>query len=83
MVINNIEYDYSLLQNRIKEEGYSQTSLAKELGMARNSMNLKLNNKAHFTQSEIIKLSYLLGIGGDEIGEYFFSQIVRKTELKV
>lgn len=55
MVINNIEYDYSLLQNRIKEEGYSQTSLAKELGMARNSMNLKLNNKAHFTQSEIIR----------------------------
>lgn len=83
MVINNIEYDYSLLQNKIKEEGYSQTSLAKELGMARNSMNLKLNNKAHFTQSEIIKLSYLLGIDGDEIGEYFFSQIVRKTELKV
>lgn len=83
MVINNIEYDYSLLQNKIKEEGYSQTSLAKELGMARNSMNLKLNNRAHFTQSEIIKLSYLLGISGDEIGEYFFSQIVRKTELKV
>lgn len=83
MVINNIEYDYSLLQNRIKEEGYSQTSLAKELGMARNSMNLKLNNKAHFTQSEIIKMSYELGIEGDEIGNYFFNQIVRKTELKV
>ncbi len=82
MVSNNIEYDYTLLKVRMKEKGYSQTSLAKILNMGRNSMNLKLNNRAHFTQSEIIKMCALLNIEGNQIGKYFFNQFVRKTVQK-
>ena len=68
-----MQFDYSKLLGRIKEFGYTQESLAKETGMTKVTMNLKLNNKAFFTQPEIEKVRKLLRITPDEIGAYFFT----------
>ena len=68
-----MQFDYSKLLGRIKEFGYTQESLSKETGMTKATMNLKLNNKAFFTQPEIEKIRHLLRIAYDEIGAYFFT----------
>lgn len=68
-----MQFDYSKLLGRIKEFGYTQENLAKEIGMTKVTMSLKLNNKAFFTQPEIEKIRQLLRIAYNEIGAYFFT----------
>lgn len=68
-----MRFDYSKLLGRIKEFGYTQENLAKETGMTKATMSLKLNNKASFTQPEIEKIRKILGITYGEIGAYFFT----------
>lgn len=67
------DYDYSKLLGRIRERGFTQTTLAKAIGISDCSMNLKLNNKADFKQDEILRAVSILEIPGTEIGEYFFT----------
>lgn len=69
-------YDYSKLLGRIRECGYTQESLAQVIKMSESTLNLKLNNKASFKQSEIKKISKVLGISENEIGIYFFAEKV-------
>lgn len=74
-----MQFDYSKLLGRIKEFGYTQESLAKETGITKVTMNLKLNNKAFFTQPEIERIRKILCITRDEIGVYFFTLRVQKN----
>ena len=74
-----MRFDYSKLLGRIKECGYTQESLATEVGMAVSTMSLKLNNKAFFSQPEMKKICELLSISVDRIGEYFFAPEVQKN----
>ena len=73
-------FDYSKLEGRIKECGFTQKTLAKHIGIANSSMCLKLNNKAHFRFIEIVAICEALDIATSEIGRYFFTQKVRKHE---
>lgn len=41
------------LKGKIVEAGYSQRSLAKELGMSKNTLNSKVNGKIPFNTVEI------------------------------
>ena len=75
-----MQFDYSKLLGRIKECGYIQETLAKEIGMAKSTLNLKLNNNAFFTQPEIEKILEILRFPSEEIGAYFFTLKVRKPE---
>lgn len=43
-------------------QGYSQRSLAEAAGMNKNTLNLKINNKADFKTGEIEVLCDVLGI---------------------
>lgn len=74
-----MQFDFSKLLGRIKEFGYTQERLAEEIGMAKTTMNLKLNNKASFTQPDIEKIRKILHIDTDEIGAYFFTLKVQKN----
>lgn len=74
-----MEFDYSKLLGRIREYGYTQETLAKEIGVTESSMSLKLNNKAPFKQIEIRLICKILRIADREIGAYFFVPKVRKT----
>lgn len=77
-----MEFDYSKLLGRIKEYGYTQETLAKEIGITESSMSLKLNNKAPFKQIEIRLACKILEITDEEIGVYFFAPKVRKSRTE-
>lgn len=67
------EYDYSLLLGRIREKGFTQERLAKQLGISACSLNFSLNNKRNFRQDEILKICKILDIPGKSIERYFFA----------
>jgi len=73
----HIEYDYSKLRGRIVEKYGSQESFADAVGIARNTLNLKLNNKGRFTQTQISEYAKILGINPVEIYAYFFARKVQ------
>lgn len=73
-------FDYSKLKGRIVEKNTTQEKLAKANNMTKTSLNLKLNNKIAFNQEDIIGLSKSLEISKEEIGIYFFTQRVQKTQ---
>lgn len=74
-----MQFDYSKLLGRIKEMGYTQGSLAEEIGTSESTMSLKLNNRAAFTQPDIWRLCRALAIPGHQIGVYFFTPKVQKN----
>lgn len=79
----SIIYNYDLLKNRIESKGFSQESLALKTGISRTSLNLKLNNKSNFTQTEIKSIAESLNISGENLGKYFFDVVVQKTEQNI
>lgn len=50
------------LKGKIVEAGYSQRSLALELGMSKNTLNSKVNGKIPFNTVEIERICDKLGI---------------------
>ena len=66
-------YNYSKLRGRIKECGYTQDKLAKEIGRDKSSLSYKLNGKSDFTTKEIDGICKVLDISNNEIGDYFFA----------
>ena len=66
-------YDYSRLKRKIKEKYLSQARFAKELGIGESTLNLKLNNKAEWSQDEMRATLLLLGEEMDTVRLYFFS----------
>ena len=79
----DIVYDYELLKDKISEKGLTQETLATKLNMSRTSLNLKLNSKSNFTQTEIKVMAELLNIPSKELGNYFFKGFVRKNVQNV
>ena len=75
-----MSFDYSKLLGRTKECGFTQGALAKHIGIAESSLCLKLNNKACFKHPEIVAICEALDIDPTEVGVYFFTPKVRKTE---
>lgn len=74
-----MQFDYSKLLGRIKELGYTQEDLADEIGISESTMSLKLNNRAVFTQPEIVRIRRALAIPNHQIGVYFFTPKVQKN----
>lgn len=58
----------------VVESGYSQTALAKDMGMSKNTLNLKLNGHSDFTISEMWKMCQILAIPKERIPEIFLPQ---------
>jgi len=57
--------DRNLLCGKIVSCGFSQVSLAKVLGMSKNTLNASINNKRPFNSDEILTLCELLQISED------------------
>lgn len=66
-------YKYDKLRGRIIEKYRTQEAFAKEIGISKNSLSLKMNGKTGFSQEDIMEWSNLLDIGQNEIGIYFFA----------
>lgn len=65
---------YNKLRGRIVEKFGSQGAFAEKLGISRQWVSMKLNNKSEFSQSEILKWCDVLEISEREIVDYFFAQ---------
>ena len=65
--------DYSKLKGRIIECGFTQKSLAEEIGTSESQFCLKLTGKYPFKQMEIDRICDALKIEVSKIGVYFFS----------
>jgi len=50
------------LKGKIVEAGFSQRSLAKEIGMSINTLNSKVNGKTPFNTNEIEAICLKLGV---------------------
>lgn len=69
-------YDYSKLKGRIKEKGFTQEDIAKNINKDKSTVSLKLNNQSAFMQDEMMIIINLLDIPGEQIKEYFFTEKV-------
>ena len=75
------EMDYSKLIGRIRECGYTQKSLARQIHVSESHFCQKLSGNYPFKQTEIERICDALQISAGEIGLYFFTQKVEKTQL--
>lgn len=66
-------FSYAKLRGRIIEKYGSQGNFAEAFGISENSLSLKMNNKSRFTSDDIIKITSMLDISKNEVGEYFFT----------
>ena len=66
-------YDYSKLLGKMKEKGYTQIQLAKQIGVSEATLNFSLCNKRFFKQDEIVGICDALGIEIADVDVYFFS----------
>lgn len=63
---------YSKLKGRIVEKYDTMRNFAKELGISRQALSMKMTGKRQFSMDEIRHYSDLLEIPKDEIGTFFF-----------
>lgn len=73
-------FNYSKLRGRIKETYGSEKAFAEAMSLKPSSLSSRLNQGTSFSQSEIIKASFLLNIEKKGISDYFFAEDVQKTE---
>lgn len=68
--------DSELLISAITECGISQSEIARELGITRQGLWKKINNRSEFKQSEIEKLARLLNLDFELNSKIFFKNFV-------
>ena len=68
--------DSELLISTISKCGISQAKIARELGITRQGLWKKINNRSEFKQSEIEKLARLLNLDFELNGKIFFKNFV-------
>lgn len=66
--------NYAKLKDRLKECGFSQTDLAKYMGLAQATVSQKLNGARPLSLEEAKLIAQLLEIPDAEFGFYFFSR---------
>ena len=67
-------YDYSELLGLMKAKKLRQEDLALKIGMNPATLNLKLNNKSEFNQSQIRQICIVLDIPSRLVPKYFFCE---------
>jgi len=67
------------LKGKIREEGQSLRKLSPLVGIATNTLCLKINGKYDFTCSEIARMCEALNIEPEDIPKYFFPQMLRNA----
>ena len=69
----------NLFRAKLAENGLSQKDVAKELGMAENTMTHKIREKSFFGVNDVKKMSKLLHLNKDEIFDIFFRLIYNRV----
>lgn len=73
-------FDYSALLGLMRQQGFTQESLAAAIGISLSQLSAKLNGRYPFKQTDIQNIATVLGIDPSDIGRYFFALRVEKTQ---
>ena len=73
-------FNFNKLKGRIVEVYGTQYAFANAMGIAKNTLSMKLSGLSDFTLPEIKKACELLAIPDEQIKDYFFAAEVQKTE---
>lgn len=65
-------FDYSKLRGKIIEKCGTLGMFAKKMGISGRTISLKLNNKACWSQDDILKACKILDISGNDIVKIFY-----------
>lgn len=65
-------YDYSKLLGKMREKHITQEQLAKSIGIAESTMNIKLKSRGQFSQDEMVSILNILNVPLEYISNYFF-----------
>ena len=68
-----MQFNYSKLRGRAKEQGMTQEGLAAVAGMKEATYSQKINNNSEFKQGEILRICAALAIPPAQIHDYFFT----------
>lgn len=71
-----MKFDFRKLRGKIIEKYGSIDNFSKAYGKSKQAISMKLNNKIAFSSEDIIKMTKMLDISHDEIGDYFFTILV-------
>ena len=71
--MENIAFDYSKLNGRIREVLGTHKKFAKAIGISCTALSSKLNNKTFFNQAEITRAIHVLDIEHGSVSMYFFT----------
>lgn len=74
------EYDYSMLRGRIREKIGTEGEFARRIGRTPNFISKVFKNATYLTQQDIELGVNVLDIEPSQIGLYFFTQRVHKSE---
>lgn len=69
-------YDYSKLKGSIREKYGKQEDFATAMGIGLSTLNLKLNNRAEWSQEEMKMAMALLDKPLNDLNQYFFTHKV-------
>ena len=72
MEANKILKNYGFLKDKIKEKCGSQAMFARLLGISKQSLSAKLNNKVPFSHGEIFKSIKILELNNTDLERCFF-----------
>lgn len=73
------KYDYSKLKGKIVENGFSNKTFAKAVGMSISSLYNKFACNSYFTQDEIELIKKVLRLKDSEVVLIFFTLKVKKN----
>lgn len=65
-------FDYSKLRGRVIEKLGSSKVYADKLGISEIQLSKKMNNRAGFSQADIIQSCTILDIATQDIGSFFY-----------
>ena len=63
----------NLFKSKMIASGYTQKTLADELGISLCTLNSKINGKADFRQTEISAIMHLLSLSPEDVDHIFFA----------
>lgn len=66
-------FKYAKLRGRIIEKYGTIDAFGKELDISKTQLSKKMNGKAGFSQSDIVKWSNLLDIDLSDVGSFFYA----------
>lgn len=71
-----MKFNYNKLRGRIREVLGTESKFAELMPMNRGTVSLKLNGQQEWTQSEMLIALKVLKLSKEDIGVYFFNEML-------